>query len=85
MLLYDGERSSVAAHTSCITVVIVGGSDCLRPAAMHSDRWCAAQRAMHALHAPCVQAGKDRTGIIGMLVLSCAGATEAEIVDDYKR
>lgn len=52
---------------------------------MHSDRWCAAQRAMHALHAPCVQAGKDRTGIIGMLVLSCAGATEAEIVDDYKR
>jgi protein tyrosine/serine phosphatase len=29
--------------------------------------------------------GKDRTGIISMLVLSCCGATEGEIVSDYIR
>ena len=29
--------------------------------------------------------GKDRTGIISMLVLSCCGATEDEIVSDYIR
>ena len=29
--------------------------------------------------------GKDRTGIISMLVLSCCGATEEDIVSDYIR
>ena len=29
--------------------------------------------------------GKDRTGLISMLVLSCCGATEDEIVSDYIR
>ena len=29
--------------------------------------------------------GKDRTGLISMLVLSCCGATEDEIVSDYVR
>ena len=29
--------------------------------------------------------GKDRTGLISMLVLSCCGATEEEIVSDYVR
>jgi protein tyrosine/serine phosphatase len=29
--------------------------------------------------------GKDRTGLLTMLVLSCCGATDAEIVSDYIR
>lgn len=31
------------------------------------------------------QAGKDRTGVVAMLVLSCAGASEEQIIADYIR
>ena len=29
--------------------------------------------------------GKDRTGLISMLVLSCCGASEQDIISDYVR
>lgn len=29
--------------------------------------------------------GKDRTGLLTMLILACCGATDAEIVSDYIR
>ena len=31
----------------------------------------------------CMQAGKDRTGLVSMLVLACAGAPDDVIVADY--
>lgn len=33
----------------------------------------------------CMQAGKDRTGIIAALVLACSGASDVQIVEDYAR
>jgi hypothetical protein len=33
----------------------------------------------------CLQLGKDRTGVMAALLLTCAGASEAEIVADYAR
>ena len=32
-----------------------------------------------------VQIGKDRTGLIGALILAVCGATDIEIISDYAR
>lgn len=31
------------------------------------------------------KAGKDRTGLLGMLLLSVAGASDTQIIEDYFR
>lgn len=41
---------------------------------VHSDKACA-----------CAQIGKDRTGLLAAMVLTCCGATVDEIVTDYAR
>ena len=40
----------------------------------HSDKACT-----------CAQIGKDRTGLLAAMVLTCCGATVDEIVTDYAR